>query len=168
MVAVVEYLVVVPKAGTFCSSQESLRKLLDVDLDLEVSDEHVIYKKSLTCGFAASTAEVREREERYFHLHFTLDSNDPSELQQFCEMLRTVRTIVARLGCRTETLWDDVSLHYSKDAYVLIHRIENLMRRLILHFMVVRVGADWLRCFRLRGQSNPLFPDSHLSLELRW
>ena len=25
-----------------------------------------------------------------------------------------------------------------------------------------------MRCFRLRGQSNPLFPDGLFSLELRW
>jgi hypothetical protein len=41
------------------------------------------------------------------------------------------------------TLWDDISIYYATQSYPLINEIENLMRNLILKFMIVNVGMDW-------------------------
>jgi hypothetical protein len=51
---------------------------------------------------------------------------------------------MSKLGGSPETLWDDISFHYSRDSYTLIYRIENLMRKLIANFMLVTVGAEWI------------------------
>jgi uncharacterized protein YutE (UPF0331/DUF86 family) len=48
-----------------------------------------------------------------------------------------------KTGGQAETLWDDISFQYSRLGYELIHRIENLMRKLIANFMLVNVGKGW-------------------------
>jgi hypothetical protein len=67
-----------------------------------------------------------------------------SAIERFSAFLKVIRGLIARTGGQTETLWDDTSFHYSRKAYVLIYRAENLMRRLIAHFMLITVGKEWV------------------------
>jgi hypothetical protein len=58
--------------------------------------------------------------------------------------LHSIRGIVYRSGGQPETLWDDVSLYYSQKSYPLIHKVENLMRKLITYFMLTNIGKEWV------------------------
>ena len=83
--------------------------------------------------------------QRYFHVRFAATDCDTDEkLDKFSAFLRAVRTIMTKVGGQPETLWDDISFHYARNAYTLIHRVENLMRKLIANFMLVTVGAEWV------------------------
>lgn len=58
--------------------------------------------------------------------------------------LRDFRSNVYRLDIELHIIWDDISLYYAKQAYPLIHEIKNLMRKLIVKFMVTTVGIGWV------------------------
>src|SRR5262249_41858369 len=136
------------RAGSFCDSAASFTRLLQVDSDIRVAGGEIHYQGERACSFLLSAGEVSGKKQRYFQLHFTWDGDpdaDPEGLERFLALLKTVRGAVAQAGGETETLWDDLSAHYARKAYPLMHEIENLMRRLIAHFMLVTVGREWVQ-----------------------
>ncbi len=146
MAITIEYLAIFRRSDTFCDSAASFIRLLQVDSKIKVAGGEVGYEGQRACAFQLSDGEVAAKKQRYFHLHFTWDGDpgaDTESLDRFNSLLKAVRGAVRQAGGETETLWDDLSAHYARKAYPLIHEIENLMRRLIANFMLVTVGREW-------------------------
>jgi hypothetical protein len=149
MKAVVEYLILLPKADSFCDSVDGFTRLLQVDSDIKMKGGGVIdYQRDVfCCGYEITGGEVSGKDQRFFHLRFSLESTSSitqSKLDRFAAFLKTVRGIIAKAGGQAETLRDDISFYYSKKAYALVHEIENLMRKLIANFMLITVGKEWI------------------------
>jgi hypothetical protein len=147
MAITIEYLAIFRRSDTFCDSSSSFLRLLQVDSNIKVTGGDIKYQGERACGIQLSDGEVADKKQRYFHLHFTW-YGDPDtttdELERFTSLLKAVRGAVQQARGVTETLWDDLSAHYSRKAYPLVHEIENLMRRLIANFMLVTVGREWV------------------------
>ena len=145
MSVVVEYLLIVKKADTFCESAEAFTALLDIDSSIHIDGGTAHFKDDFTCDYAITAGEIKDKSQRYFHVRFSAADCDTQErLDEFAAFLKAVRSIMSKLGGEPETLWDDISFHYSTNAYRVIHRVENLMRKLIANFMLVTVGAKWI------------------------
>lgn len=140
----VEYLTITQKTNTFCDSVTTFNKLLQVDSSLTIAGGKITFKDSFSCDYQITSGEILGKEQRYFHTQFSIDDDTEGALLEFSEFLKTVRTILSKVGNQPETLWDDISLHYSRLAYNIIHRIENLMRKLIANFMLTTVGVQWV------------------------
>jgi len=146
MTFIVEHLVVFRRGDTFCDSSAAFIRLLQVDSKIKISDGEVKYHGQRTCGLQLSDGEIAAKNHRYFHLRFSWDGDpdtDPEALDRFNALRKAVRCTVSYAGGEAETLWDDLSAHYARRAYPKIYEIENLMRRLIAHFMLVKVGQEW-------------------------
>ncbi|MBL8869711.1 MAG: hypothetical protein JNK90_07945 [Planctomycetaceae bacterium] len=145
MPLIVEYLLIVQKADTFCDSKEAFTALLSVDSSIQIEGGTALFKQDLRFGYAIASGDVKGKSQRYFHLRFTAnDCDTPEKIDRFAAFLKVVRSVMNRMGSQPETLWDDISFHYSTNAYKLIHRVENLMRKLIANFMLITVGAEWM------------------------
>jgi hypothetical protein len=148
MAIIVEYLAIFRRTDSFCNSAGSFTRLMQVDSEIKVAGGDIHFQDERVCGFRLSDGEVEAKKQRYFHLHFTWDGNPdgPSQpVELFLLLLKKVRAVVAQAGGNTETLWDELSAHYARNAYPLIHNIDNLMRRLITNFMLVTVGREWIK-----------------------
>lgn len=66
-------------------------------------------------------------------------------LDLFVELQREIRSIISKAGGAPETLVDDVSTFYANKAYPYIHRIENLLRKLITNFMIRKIGSGYVQ-----------------------
>jgi hypothetical protein len=140
----VEYLTITQKTNTFCNSEATFNKLLQVDSSLTITGGKIIFNESFSCDYQITSGEVHGKEQRYFHTKFSIGDETEDSLLEFSEFLKKIRTIISKVGNPPETLWDDISLHYSRLAYNIIHRIENLMRKLIANFMLTTVGVQWV------------------------
>lgn len=141
---VVEYLLIVQKVDSFCDSVEAFSRLLRVDSSITISGGKILHNENFECDYAITSGDIEGKDQRFFHLKFSHDLTDESSLDRFTDLLRVVRSIMARMGDQPETLWDDISFHYARQGYELIHRIENLMRKLIANFMLVTIGKEWV------------------------
>ena len=139
----VEYLVLMDNEGAFCDCKESFNKLLQVSSDIKITGNKLKYKGGMDITYSISNGEVEGKEQRFFQISFSIQHTD-EKLDQFVLLLRDVRTIIIRYGGQPEVLRDDISTHYAHKAYPLIHRIENMMRKLIANFMLRKVGKGWL------------------------
>jgi uncharacterized protein YutE (UPF0331/DUF86 family) len=148
MKLVTEYLIIVDRTASeafyhLCDKVGEFNKLLQTDSDIAVEKNTIKYKNSLKLGYEVKTNKVEGKEQRFFHVKVTFDGDD-KDVEEYTKILRSVRGTVHRAGGQPETLWDDVSLYYSYKAYPLIHKIENLMRKLIAYFMLTTVGKEWV------------------------
>jgi|GEM_PF-3567041 hypothetical protein len=142
----VEYLAILRGTDTFCDTAAAFTRLLQVNSDIVVDGGTIDFKKKCTCKYELTSGDVAGKGQRYFQLKFTWDGDPeaaPKDLAHFLSMLRAIRTVISNIGGEAETLRDDVSSHYSRKSYPLIHDIENLMRRLIANFMLLNVGIEW-------------------------
>lgn len=148
MELVTEYLVIVERKASealfhLCDSIEEFNKLLQTDPNIVIEDSLVKYKRGLKFAYGIKTGQVEGKEQRFFQVKLTFDGEE-RDVEEYIELLRSVKRIVHTAGGQPETLWDDVSLYYSQRAYPLIHKTENLMRKLITYFMLTNVGKEWV------------------------
>lgn len=141
---VVEYLLIVQKANSFCDSVDAFTRLLLVDSSITINCGKIRHNDDFECDYAITSGDIEGKDQRFFHLKFAHELADQNSLDRFTELLRVVRSIMSRMGDQPETLWDDISFHYSRQGYELVHRIENLMRKLIANFMLVTIGKEWV------------------------
>jgi hypothetical protein len=145
MALVVEYLLIVQKADTFCASADAFTDLLNIDSSIDIEGGKARFGDDFECDYAVTSGEIEAKQQRFFHVRFSAEECDTQErIDKFSALLKVVRSVMSKLGGQPETLWDDISFHYSKDAYKLIYRVENLMRKLIANFMLVTVGSAWI------------------------
>lgn len=145
MAIIVEYLLIVKKDDTFCESAGAFTGLLNLDSSIRIEGGKIYFQDELICEYAITSGEITSKSQRYYHVRFSANNCDTSEtLDRFSAFLKVVRTIMNKMGGQPETLWDDISFHYSMKAYEIIHRVENLMRKLIANFMLVTVGKEWV------------------------
>ncbi|MDM9580570.1 HEPN domain-containing protein [Nostoc sp. GT001] len=151
-----EYLVAFEKSENFCSDVNSIKNLLQSNSRISIESDKLTYKdeneESLTCNVIITTGEVQDKkQQRYILIELTYTENPENIEDQNTEVFNQVRRIVRKsLGTLTvtsksasiNTLWDDISLYYSKKSYPLIHQIENLMRKFITRFMFMTVGIS--------------------------
>lgn len=135
-----EYIVVVKKSSPFCNSVKTFNSLLAANADIEVKASKLIHK-GVEVDYDIRQSELDDKDLRFFHLKFSCPQIN--KIDEFDELLKTVRTIAYKTDVQVKILWDDIAFHYSIKSYPLVNEIENLMRRLIIQFMLTTVGVDW-------------------------
>jgi Apea-like HEPN len=148
MELVTEYLIIIEKSSSeafyyLCDKSDEFNKLLQTDSNITIGAGWLKYKKVIELGYEVKSGSVQGKEQRYFHVKLTF-KGDEAGINDYTEMLKSVRGTVYRAGAQPETLRDDVSWFFSNKSYPLIHRVENLMRKLITYFMLTNVGKEWV------------------------
>jgi len=148
MKLVTEYLIIIEKETSeafyaLCDNINEFNKLLQSDSDIKLDGSSLIYRHATNFDYEVKTNGIEGKDQRFFHVKITFNGEE-KDIEQYTSLLRSIRGVAHRAGGQPETLWDDVSLYYSYKAYPLIHKIENLMRKLITYFMLTNVGKEWV------------------------
>jgi hypothetical protein len=148
MELVTEYLVIIERQASeaffhLCDDINEFNKLLQSDPNVAIENRRIRYRSELECTYEVKTGTVSGKDQRFFQVRLAFDGPE-EDIEGYTGLLRAIKGVIHRAGGQPETLWDDVSLYYSQEAYPLIHRIENMMRRLITYFMLTNVGKEWV------------------------
>lgn len=139
----VEYLITVDQKDQFCKTTAGFNNLLKTIEGVAISNGDLSWL-GMKVGYEVQDGEIQKDKQRFFHAKFTL--KDDSMLERFEEFLRSVRGVLSKAGGRPpQVLWDGVSSNYARNAYPLVHEIENTLRKLITKFMLINVGLGWTR-----------------------
>jgi hypothetical protein len=92
--------------------------------------------------FTLKTNLIQNKEERYFHLEIKCENEE--KLGSYIKFLRELRTIFRNNNFDIEMLRNDLPLYYSEQAYILINKVENHMRKFIKYFLITKVGINWI------------------------
>jgi predicted transport protein len=135
----VEYLVIVEKINT--TTIASLKNLLQSDDEISLNKNILKFNKN-NFQYKITKGNVSTgNNSTYFHLKFYC--KELKDINQFTTALRKIRGRLSMINKKQFTLWDDISKHYSSQAYDKIYHIENLMRKLLTKFMLVNLGMNW-------------------------
>jgi len=135
-----EYIVVVKISSPFCNSVKTFNNLLTANAEVTVKGSKLIHK-DFEVDYDIRQSDLEDKDLRFFHLRFTC--SHLQDIDKFDELLKAIRTIAYKTDGQVKILWDDIAFHYSIKSYPLVNEIENLMRRLIIQFMLTTVGVDW-------------------------
>ncbi len=145
----IEYLVIIegnssPALYRLCDDVKSFKKFIQADSQIRFKQAKKIgYSDSKTeFGYHVEMGRVSDKQQRFFHVRISTDNQNT--LDTLVNLARAIKSVIIHGGAQIETLWDDVSLYYSQKAYPYIHRIENLMRKVITYFMLTTVGKEWV------------------------
>jgi hypothetical protein len=117
--------------------------MLQSDPNIAVDNDRVKFRQQIDCGYNVHVGIVAGKEQRYFQVKLSY-SGDETNISLYTDLLRSIKGVIHQAGVQPQTLWDDVSSYYANQAYPLIHKTENLMRKLIAYFMLTNVGKDWV------------------------
>lgn len=139
----VEYLITVDQKDQFCKTITGFNNLVKTIEGVAIQNSDLTWS-TLKVQYDVQDGEIQRDKQRFFHAKFTL--TDDSKIEKFEEFLRSVRGVLSKAGGRPpQVLWDGVSSNYAKNAYPIVHEIENTLRKLITKFMLINVGLGWTR-----------------------
>jgi hypothetical protein len=143
-----EYLVIIEKNSAnalyhLCDSTEGFKKLLETDSSIKLQKNVIVLNGRFESQFEIKAGNIEGKEQRFFNVKFSFDGEE-KDIDNYIELLRKIRTIIYDAGGQPETLTNDVSLYFAEKSYPVIHKVENLMRKLITYFMLTNVGKDWV------------------------
>ena len=101
------------------------------------------YKNLFEFAYEITAGTVEGKEQRFFQIKVIFNGGE-EEIDDYSDLLKSIRGLCYRAGGQQETLRDDVSFYYACKSYLLIHKVENVMRKLISYFMITTVGREWV------------------------
>ena len=140
----VEQLIVLKKDGGFCNNIKSFTQLLQSNSDITIISKKLKYKKELEVSYNLICDDIEGKDQRFFQISLIMSSGEES-LDLFIELQREIKSLISKAGGVPETLVDDVSTYYANKAYPYIHRVENLLRKLITNFMIRKIGSSYVQ-----------------------
>lgn len=138
----VEYLVTVKGNSDFCADTRGFNNLLQSNPNIIIDNEKLIYKE-IEASYKVHETHLEKENQRFFYIELKFDDID--KIEDFERLLRVVKEVIYSTGNEPTILWNDVSFYYSRKAYPLIYKVENLMRKLITRFMLTNVGLHWAK-----------------------
>lgn len=137
-----EMLVIFDRKDKICTSKDSLKSLI------RTSDEiSEITNKSIKIGedefsLTINQMDIEESQEQITYL-IKIEFNEEQK-KVFNSLRRVLRKTIDNIaGDRIYELWNGLSLEYSVQLYKEINIVENLMRKLITLFMILKLGDKW-------------------------
>lgn len=140
-----EYIAIIDKkvnSGLYdlCDDSDQFKKILSKSNEINIIKNQIVFDE-YKCSFKIKSGNVKGKDQRFFSIEF--EEKDKANLNSYKNLLRVFKKILDDTGIILEVLRDDISFYYSELAYPEIHKIENIMRKFILYFMIVAVGKDW-------------------------
>lgn len=142
-----EYLIIIDKETSspfysLCNSIERFNEFIVTETNLNIKNNKIILDNEYF-NYFIKQGKVKGKEQIFFYI--TLEFKGTEQIiDQYKNLLRIIKKTFQSNNIIMETLRDDLSFHYSKLAYSLIHNIENMMRKFITYFMITNVGKDWV------------------------
>lgn len=145
----IEYMLIKTQ-NDFCQTIEQFKSLLSSNSRITFSDDTLRFEKTMF-NIKLSSKNIEKEKKRknkpeivfYFQISSEEDSNTiANKLGDFDILLRRINS---QYGAQfiINTIWDDVSMYYTKELYPQIIEIENLLRKIIYRLMINTNGSDW-------------------------
>ncbi|PFC23500.1 hypothetical protein CN264_19015 [Bacillus cereus] len=138
----VEYLVTVKANNDFCADIRGFNNFLQSNPHIIIDNKKISYKE-IKANYFIDVSQLAKEKQRFFYIELRFDDID--RIEDFEQLLRVIKEVIYSTGNELTILWNDVSFYYSKKAYPLIFKVENLMRKLITRFMLTNVGLHWAK-----------------------
>lgn len=134
-----------------CNSIDTFKSLLNSHASFKITAKEFKHNGfRMSYELSTNTLQNGSKTERYFNLTLIrkseTDADKEKDIPEINNALKDLRMVLNNFGngLRLIKLWDDISVYQSEKAYPLLHEIENLMRQLIMKFMLTKLGTSWL------------------------
>ena len=142
-----EYLAIIDKENSkgfysLCKTTSRFIEFISSNSDLVINNNKVKFDGGSTL-FSIKKGHVKGKDQLFYHLSIGFDGKI-EDIEIYKKTLKELKKSLHSDNLIIETLRDDLSYHYSNQAYALIHNVENLMRKFITYFMITNIGKNWI------------------------
>lgn len=123
-----------------CDDDKSFLKILEKE-NIKAKENKLLFNE-IEYRYTLKINLIEEKVERYFH--FKVICENEEKLENYIKFLKELRKFFNIHNFDLEILRNDLPLYYSKQAYVLINKLENHMRKFIKYFLITKVGINWI------------------------
>ena len=136
----IEYLLI-KSNNDFCSSVEQFKSLLCSNKRVFLTADEIKFSGT-SIAYTLTSQEVTWKKNKEVVFYFTVEGENPKKLEELDALLHRIND-----NCGNQfminTIWDDVSIHYTNKLYPEMVQVENLLRKLIYRFMIKTAGSAW-------------------------
>lgn len=138
-----EYLLIKTE-NDFCSTEEQFKNFLQTNMRIHIGNDQITFSGiHLTYTLGVEHIAWGKSKDIVFRFEVSVSSTeDVTKLEEFDVLIRRINSELGGLF-KINTIWDDVSLYYTRLLYPEIAEVESLMRKLIYRFMVRVAGGSW-------------------------
>lgn len=168
-----EYLLI-KSNNDFCATEEQFKSLILSNKRLTMDDDQIQFSgENFTYMLTSQVVKWKKRSEIVFY--FVISTEDDVNVQKLEDFDKLLHRINDECGNQfiINTIWDDVSMHYTKKLYPMMIEVENLLRKLIYRISLIRFSCPELvhthhkflahACQKsIRGNVLPTFNIRHL------
>lgn len=136
-----EYLITFDEKDDLCSTISRFKNLLSAHSKIGFKDQNKIIYDSTEFHLSIQKGNLPDSSIYY---ELTVSCEDLNLIEKKKNLLREIRSICQKTSKRNIIiLHDGIGEEYCNDAYPIIYKTENLMRKLIAKFMAISIGHDW-------------------------
>lgn len=134
-----EYLITFDSKDQICTSVDKFKNLLNSLSSFSINKTSITFKEA---DFPYKIAKGSLTDSSiYYDLTIT---GSVEHIDKYANLLREVKKICYKNSNRNViVLHDGIGEHYCSQAYPVIYKTENIMRKLISKFMAISIGYDW-------------------------
>jgi len=138
-----EYLIIIENAEEFCNNKKSFLKFLEVDDLISIKESSLIYREEWKLDLSL---ELLSRDKMIVFNMILFYPDIPTDIIQ--ELTRRIKKNIYRINpgnTHLKVIWNQLAIDRTIEAYPIINQLENMMRRLISKFMIVKIGVSWYK-----------------------
>ncbi|MDC7126801.1 MAG: HEPN domain-containing protein [Spirochaetales bacterium] len=138
----IEILVAFEQKDENLSEKENIISLLNINKKIKVTNDSIKYKDK---SFKFNLEKLKSPKPELRIYTFLFSCSDEHN-KMLLEIISIVKKIIGKYAQENIiTLQDDISKNWSFELYQKIFELENLMRKLLLQFMITKLGIDWYK-----------------------
>ncbi len=138
----IEYLLIKPN-NDFCSTIVQFKSFLLSNQRISMDDKTIAFSGiNLDYTIMAQDVVWKKNKEIVFYFTVSTDAKNVLILENFDYLLHRINEECGN-QFKVNTIWDDVSIHYTNNLYPVMVETENLLRKLIYRFMIKTAGSAW-------------------------
>ena len=140
-----EYLFI-KSENDFCSTEEQFKNFLQTNMRLAIEGDQISFS-GVNMEYTLNVEHITHKKQKDIIYHFAVSVRSTEDVGKLEEFDTLIRRINGELGgmFKINTIWDDVSMYYTKLLYPKIAEVESLMRKLIYRFMIRVAGGSWYK-----------------------
>lgn len=141
----IEMIVLINELESFCKDENGLISYIQCNNLFKIVNHSLKYK-NLEFKMKIKKNSMSSGKQRYFSIELSNEELHDDDVDLYSTLKNDLFKHLAMISDKeisVNILWDDVSFYYAQKSYPLMNEIENLMRKVILKFMVISAGFDW-------------------------
>jgi uncharacterized protein YutE (UPF0331/DUF86 family) len=136
----IEYLILIDRNKNICINRDSFINYLKSQTEFSFANNKIVFR-TVEINFECELINSDDPQLCIFNVSLKCNVEKIETLENMSRIFEMTVSVVSKNSYLIE---DGLTLYYSQKGYPIIHKIENILRKLINKLMFVKNGTNWI------------------------